>query len=432
MKKIFFILLILISSALAIVTFLFWRQIQDSETIVYYPVPIEPSFIQLDERPIFGLKEYLRQVIDREMNKLKEEKQDFIYIDLQKMQLTLYQDGEALRSFSVAAKGAEWFMGKTPPGVYRVDSKSKLLFSSMGNVWMPYPIRFFGNYFIHGWPFDLAGQPVRREVSGGCVRLQTKDARALFEFAEVGMPILIFDQIDQEYRTSLISLKTGVIVPPPQMSGDHILVADLDTGEILIDKDADSEVSAGPAATIMLALAASESVNLEKTIVAREWMFDGFHEGIIVPGRRYRARDLLTPLITKSSREAGSVLSRFLTPNIFVDLMNQRARSIGLTNTVFADINSVSHYNITTLYDVAKLIRHIKTYRDFILEISPRVSVIFPNNQYESAFVILKMREDDQSPVRSIFVGTMHSADAEMDLQKISVWLQSYFGLELL
>ncbi|MDI6602646.1 MAG: L,D-transpeptidase family protein [Patescibacteria group bacterium] len=421
-SKIIFISLFIVSLVLSAINFFLWQKIKSFEPIVYYNVPAKKSFIYSQKESIFGIENYLRETIEKEMVKLKKEKEDFVYIDLKEMKLTLYKEGEMVKSFPVKGKGADWFLGKTPPGVYYAGYKSRLQFSSVALVWMPYAIQFYGNYFIHGVPYDRRGRLLISSVSGGCIRLTTQDVTEVFNFTKKGMPILIFDEED---RPPLLALNpTSKELSPPETQAQFLLVADLDTGEIILNKEGHSEFYGGPATNIMLALSAAESINLEKRI--------------FVSGKSYQGYDLLPPLLLYSSKEAALFLSRFRTPEDFVSLMNEKAKAIGMENTFFEDLTGESKENKTTLYDVARMMRYIKDYQKFILDITNQITAL-GENEKKSTLGVFKMKylrppkeTNENEDGRNIFVGIANSPDIEKDLKNILEWLERNFSLRYL
>jgi lipoprotein-anchoring transpeptidase ErfK/SrfK len=426
MKRVIFIFFLLVFITSLILTFWLSLEIKKFEPKIYYNVPPGRSFIYSEEESKYGIDKYLRDVVEREKKKLVEEKSNFIYVDLKNMELTLYKEGEEFKNFPVKAKGADWFWGETPPGVYSVNFMSRLHFSAIAKVWMPYAIQYYGNYFIHGWPYDLKGKPLSSPVSGGCIRLNTTDAAVVFEFAKAGMPILIFEEKYLTFLPALISDYKKI--SPPYIKGESFLVADLDTGEILLSREPNSEIQAGSLVKMMLALTASENVNLEKRIIARNWMIEGEEkeERVITPGKSYSGYDLLSPLLSQSSNKAALVLSRFLTAEEFVKRMNVKAKGIGMRNTNFVDVTGVSKENITTLVDVGKMMRYIKDYRKFIFDIESELSN--KEEDKETIFKIFRVNQTNKdSPestlTRFIFIGIANSPDVQTDLTNILEWL---------
>ncbi len=117
-----------------------------------------------------------------------------IIIDLSDQRLSYYQDG-----FRIATTPAS--TGKpstpTPIGEYAINNKSPRAWSRPAQLWMPYWMSFIGGtYGIHElpeWPggikegADHLGTP----VSGGCVRLGVGPAQTLYEWAEIGTPVIV-------------------------------------------------------------------------------------------------------------------------------------------------------------------------------------------------------------------------------------------------
>jgi len=149
-------------------------------------------------QPVLSDPNYFKTVRD----KMLEEKVSFIEADLSKMILTLYKNGEKEIETSIASKGKEGSWWETPAGIYKIETKEENHFSSFGHVYQPYSLAFQGNFFIHGWPYYPDGTDVPRSYSGGCIRLETKDAEQIFALAEKGMPVLVFE--DDFLRVHLI------------------------------------------------------------------------------------------------------------------------------------------------------------------------------------------------------------------------------------
>ncbi len=419
-----FLLLVLLNS-LGVV-FLLWQEIQEFEPEIYNYLPPEQSFIYSEkEIAEFGFEDYVKERVIVEKDRLIENKRDFIYLDLKEMNLFLYQEGEILKTLPIQSKGKEGSWWETAPGVYFVGDKVYKHFSSISEVWMPYGVQFYGNFFFHGWPYDSAGNALPLGSSGGCIRLSTSDAAIAFEFAERGMPVLVFEEREKSFLPAL-QLKDQEI-KIPEIKGEAFLVADLETGEILLNKEMSSEIYAGSMVYIMFALTASEVINLERRITAQSWMFQENWEGIIVPGRSYRGYDLLYPLLSHPSKEAVLTLSRFFTSDHLLAAMNTKANAIGMKNTFFADIIEGDRDNRTTLRDVAKMMRYIREYRGFIFEINKKL-IGSGEREGQSIFAVQKMQGLDQE--RFIFIGIADSSKAESDLENILTWLSEGFNLK--
>jgi hypothetical protein len=141
--------------------------------------------------------------------------------DLSGMTLTLYDQGVATATYPILSKGRKGTPWETPGGVYQVLSKEKTHFSSLGHVFMPWSMQFYGNFFIHGWPYDADGNDVPRGYSGGCIRLSTPDAEQVYAFAERGTSVIVRAKND-------VALSGGYYVstnePPPTLSATSFVV----------------------------------------------------------------------------------------------------------------------------------------------------------------------------------------------------------------
>lgn len=401
--------------------------LQEKQNPVFYYVPPERSFIYSSEEfSEFGFEEYIKEKITTEKEKLINDRRSFIYVNLKEMKLTLYEEGVINESFEVKAKGKVGSFWETPPGVYFVGEKLAIHFSTIAEVWMPYGIQFYGNFFIHGWPFDRAGRALSSGSSGGCVRLQTVDAKVVYQFAERGMPVLIFEEKLIPPLPALVGDKE--INPFIDIESESLLVADLDTGEMILTKDIESEIYAGPISLGMMALTGSEMVSLGRRITARDWMISGIGENIIVPGRSYQGHQLISAMISQSSQEAALVFSRFLTPDAFVDAMNIKAQSIGMSGTRFVDVTGRSKENRTTLIDSAKMLRYIHQYRGFIIQ-NDAVIKGPGEGGTGSYFAIYKMKKAD-GVNRNIIISFANSSNPKEDLENILLWLDDNIGLK--
>ncbi len=427
-KKYIVIIIILLSvlAILAVAFFHLWKEITETSPYVnvYNYVPAEKSFIyQSEGLKEYGFEDYIEQKINTEKEKLTRDKRNFIDVNLQKMEINLYEEGEIIDTFPVISKGRDGSWWETAPGAYFVGDKVVTHFSSIAEAWMPYAVQFYGNFFIHGWPYDRAGRALAVGPSGGCLRMNTADAKKIFEFAERGMPVLVYEKKESSLLPALLPYNKE-ITPPSSIDADNFIIADLYTGEILLGKNVDSEIKAGIATDIMLALSVSEIVNLGKSIVARDWMFGEEREGIIIPNRSYTARQLVEILLTKSSTESVNVLARFFTVDYFAMTINAKARAIGMGNTKFDNIYRENENNITTLIDVAKMMRYIDQYRGFIFQIESTFNDTISENQ--SIFTVYKIKDKENNP-RLILIIVANSKNAEEDFTNITEWIDKYF-----
>ncbi len=302
-----------------------------------------------------------------------ENRASFLEADLRTMRLTLYEKGIASTSVAILTKGKGRSWWETPTGDYRVLGKSVNAYSSIGNVWMPYSIQFYGNYLIHGWPHSDDGTPVPQGYSGGCIRLSTEDAQGVYNFAKVGMPVLVLEDLEK--------LDFGMLEPKsthsdlPLVSAASFLLTDLSSGETIVEKMNDKKLPIASLTKLMTAVVAHEVIYLGKTIKVTKGMLASVAQVFRpVAGDGYIGLDLLYPLLMQSSNDVANVLSGFVGDETFVRNMNAKAFSLQMNDTQFADPSGISPQNISTAKDLGKLLQYIYYKRPFLFDISRGVA----------------------------------------------------------
>lgn len=126
------------------------------------------------------------------------------YLEVIKSQQRLYkfEDGKLTKKYIVST-GLTW---DTPPGIYEVLGKQKMTISYFGNWYMPnyLPIGTINGYKFgfHAIPYhmDAGGNIFSRDkntmgspATGGCIQLTDEDSLELFNWADVGTPVYIYE-----------------------------------------------------------------------------------------------------------------------------------------------------------------------------------------------------------------------------------------------
>ena len=297
-----------------------------------------------------------------------------IYVDLGEKELTLYDSGKPLETIPVLSIGRSGTPWETPSGTYTVLSKEENHFSTIGNVWMPYSMEFFGNFFIHGWPYYDGGKPVPEGYSGGCIRLSTEDAKKVFEFAKFGTPVVITRSAaatPQAVSGSLTYFTRALLSDKPAVSASAYLVADVETGDILAAHDIDTSYPIASVSKLFTALVSLEAVNQYTPIrVSNAALATYGTTGKLRTGEKITSGDLLFPLLLESSNDAAEVIAEHLGRTRFIQLMNDKAKAIGLSRTSFADPSGLSPENISTARDLYKTAEHINSTKRYIFEVT--------------------------------------------------------------
>jgi D-alanyl-D-alanine carboxypeptidase len=263
----------------------------------------------------------------------------------------------------ILAKGKEGSWWETPVGLYAIQSREENHFSSFGEVYQPWSLGFQGNFFIHGWPYYKSGEPVASTYSGGCIRLSTEDARALFEFSAVGMPVLV-------YNTPPKSTSFQYRFKTPDIEATAFAAVDLSDGTVLAGENVSIQLPIASVTKLMSALIAVEYLNLERQVaVPRDALVETTVPRLLA-GRAYSVHDLLILMLTESSNEAAETLAAALGRDYFIELMNSKARAIGMQRTSFIDPSGLGVGNSSTAEDMFTLAKYLYENRRFVLNIT--------------------------------------------------------------
>ena len=287
--------------------------------------------------------------------------------DLTNMKLYLYENGYAVKTIDILSKGKRGSQWETPTGLYKIETKEQDHFSSIGEVHMPYSMQFFGNFFVHGWPYYPDGTPVAPGFSGGCIRLATDDARLIYEFVTPGTPIFVWeDSADDAADFEVTSAK------PPYVSAKSYIVADIRTGEVYAEKDADTSRPIASLSKLMTALVANETIHYGRTLTINRddrTQTEGT-PGAITSDDTFTVGDLLFPLLMESNNSVAYTLARYYGSENFLEWMNDKARAIGMQDAHFEDPSGISEKNVASASDLFKFMRYIHDSQSYILNVT--------------------------------------------------------------
>mgnify|MGYP001557976050 FL=1 len=289
----------------------------------------------------------------------------FITADLESMKLTLYQDGIEVAEYPILTKGRPGSPYETPAGFYNVLAKESNHLNNREGVYMPYSMQFYGNYFIHGWPYYTDGTQVASTYSGGCIRLGTKDAGKVFAFAEKGTGIFVYDPVR---ATTTSSLVLNAISTPP-ISAESYLVADIDTGDVFLEQNAQDSRAIASVTKLMTALVANETIMFNKKIAVTRGEL--LHD-VSAKKETFVVGDLLYPLLMESNNAVADRLAQYYGIASFVDWMNTTAKALDMQTTHFADASGISAENVSTPDDLYRLATYLTNKKSFIFDITRR------------------------------------------------------------
>lgn len=147
------------------------------------------------------------------------------------------------------------------------------------------------------------------------------------------------------------------------------LIVDAKKGNILYGKNIDEKLPMASTTKIMTALLVLENEPLSKTIVYDEEAKKTDMGNMFIPvGSTLSVRDSLSAMLLLSSNDMSVALSKsFCSKGEFIDLMNKKAKDLGMNNTHFLNphgLHEENHYS--TCYDLSILTRETIKNKDFL------------------------------------------------------------------
>lgn len=263
------------------------------------------------------IREELRETAHEPIPTIKD-KEVVVYLDT--MEIELKKKGEVVQTFPVVSKGKPGSYYETPGGTYISDYKVPLHFSSFGHVYLPYSVHIFGNFFIHGIPYYPNGERVSSSYSGGCIRVEDKQMKIIYDFVESGTPITI------GYRNA------------PELTGEFVRE----------DKMA----------------------HLMTAIISLEFLPQD--DEILWNGKK-TTRLALLPKLLDGNESVALFYAKTLGQETFIELMNEKAHAIGLHETVFSSLGETPK---TSGKDLMLFYAYLKNHKSYLLSTSTTPFVI--------------------------------------------------------
>ena len=244
-----------------------------------------------------------------------------VVILLDTMTLELRKGSSTLETMKVVSVGKPGSYYETIGGVYENDYKIRNHFSSIGKVYLPYSVHLFGNFFVHGIPYYPDGERVSSEYSGGCIRLSDDDAKRLYEFVTVGTPIIVVKQDVSEFSLTASTTDVFDSMEATRYMATLVSLEVLKQDEKILDTDGDATTR----------------------------------------------RKLIPRLLNEKDDTVIHDISRAVGDDVFLEYMNKKAASLGLSNTTFTLIDGPA---VTSADDYARLVRYVSEYKSYLVTVA--------------------------------------------------------------
>jgi D-alanyl-D-alanine carboxypeptidase (penicillin-binding protein 5/6) len=153
-------------------------------------------------------------------------------------------------------------------------------------------------------------------------------------------------------------------------AGSYIAV-DISNNSVLLQKNANTQFSMASVTKLMTAVISLENINTNQEITLTEEMLLPLGQTpVFYPGLKITALNLLKATMIQSSNDSAEALSYFLGKENFISLMNQKAKELGMSNTIYYDTHGLNLNNKSTASDLTKLMSYVYKNHPQILEIT--------------------------------------------------------------
>lgn len=238
------------------------------------------------------------------------------------------------------------------------------------------------------------------------------------------MQLMCFRQV-LVFGWALAATAAMAAVPPaPKLPADAYFLMDATTGQVLVDHNGDLALPPASLTKIMTSYVLAEEVDAGRaslddmiTVSRKAWSqnptFNGSSLMWIEPGKPVSLADLERGIVISSGNDASVAVAEHLagTEASFVDVMNQLALELGLTNTIFRNPHGLPHpEHRSTARDLAKL----------------SVALI---NSYPEHYKIYKERSFTYNGIKQFNRNSLLRSDSTVDGLKTGYTSEAGYGL---
>lgn len=163
--------------------------------------------------------------------------------------------------------------------------------------------------------------------------------------------------------------------PKPNIYANHYLLADMDSAELLVSKDANARVPIASTTKIMTAIVALENYKLSDVVtISDKAAYQPGADSYLRVGEQITVLELLYCLLIKSGNDSAYALAEHMSKdNIntadFIAKMNATAKRLGMKNTEYHDPAGLDVSGYSTAYELflaAKYAMKNQTFREIV------------------------------------------------------------------
>jgi len=169
----------------------------------------------------------------------------------------------------------------------------------------------------------------------------------------------------------------------PEISGESALLVEINSGQIIYEKNSTKRMKIASLAKIMTFVVALEHKEVvDEILVSQKAANIGEDSMGISEGESYSLEELLYGLVLNSGNDAAYAIAEGVAGDsgTFVKWINMKAKELGLTDTYFADPSGLDNDSYSTAVDLVKLARFAMQKEEF-RKIVGTVSIELPYSE---------------------------------------------------
>ncbi len=178
------------------------------------------------------------------------------------------------------------------------------------------------------------------------------------------------------------------------VNSQSFLVADIDTGQHILEKESSRELPIASLTKLLNALVALDVFLMSDvlTVPLRATSVSG-STGLLKAGERISVNDLLHAMLMQSANDAAETLAIVYGRNQYIARMNQKARFLDADHTLITDPTGLSETNVSTAEDLLKISRYMFKERQEIVAMTRTKSYKTKNHVWVNSTKFLALSE---------------------------------------
>jgi D-alanyl-D-alanine carboxypeptidase (penicillin-binding protein 5/6) len=204
----------------------------------------------------------------------------------------------------------------------------------------------------------------------------------------------------------------SIIPKAPKIDATSYILIEANTNKVIAEFNSDNQIPPASMTKVMTVYVIADQISLtsmtldDKVLISKNaWAKNVVgSKTFIEAGKRVSVKDLLSGIIIQSGNDASIAMAEYVgsTEEGFVDLMNQYALKLGLTNTLFVDSTGLSNNNFSSAKDLSKLTQAlINDFPDYYEEFKEKSFTFNSRKQFNTNKLL--WRDDSTDGVKSGF-----------------------------